>query len=384
MAAIRVEHATKEYPHGVRAVADLSLAVSDGEFLVLMGPSGCGKTTTLRLIAGLEKLTSGNVYLDAQAVDRWPIYKRDVAMVFQRPALYPHLSVRKNLEFGLSMQSHRAGSISDGRALADASGSASLHEIASMLRLEDVLDRWPRELSGGQQQRVALGRAILRRPRALLLDEPLSNLDAGLRQEMRRELHLLHRRLRATMVYVTHDQAEAMTLGDRIALLDKGILQQVGPPETLYQQPVNRLVAASLGSSAMNFLDGRLVGDGSMMTFEADESRLAVPPPRAAQWVTFRGRPLTLGVRTENLLLGDAIQYDEGLTMQVAFVEYHGDHALVGLRRANWNATARVSVQEVSLLPKSREGETRVRVDLAKAHLFDGVSGMALCHPESG
>lgn len=374
MASIRLEHVTKEYATGVRAVADLDLAVSDGELLVLMGPSGCGKTTTLRLVAGLENLTSGRICLNDQAADRWPIHKRDVAMVFQRPALYPHQTVRENLEFGVRMR---------GRA-ASACNGTSLVEVAAMLRLEDVLDRRPRELSGGQQQRVALGRAILRRPRAFLLDEPLSNLDVGLRAEMRRELRLLHRRLRATMVYVTHDQAEAMTLGDRIALLDKGILQQVGPPETLYQRPVNRLVAASLGSPGMNFLDGRLAGEGSQLRFDAPECGLAVPPTVAARWMTFRGRPLTLGVRTENLILGGAIQYDSGMTMQVAFVEYNGDHTIVGFRRANWNMTAKLSVQEASLLPKAGEGQTRVWVDLGKAHLFDGVSGMALCHPESG
>jgi multiple sugar transport system ATP-binding protein len=383
MGAIRLEHLTKDYPNGVRAVADLCLAVSEGELLALVGPSGCGKTTTLRLIAGLETPTSGRIYLDDKAADNWPTHKRDLAMVFQRPALYPHLTVRQNLEFGVRMRGRKARSASKESNLAGAAGYG-LNELAAMLQLENVLDRRPSELSGGQQQRVALGRAILRRPRAYLLDEPLSNLDAALRAEMRRELHLLHRRLRATMVYVTHDQAEAMTLGDRIALLDKGVLQQVGPPATLYQRPANRLVAASLGSTSMSFLDGSLAGDGSQLSFEADDCRVAVPPRLAARWTTFRGRPLTLGVRTENLIVDGGGANDDGLTMQITFVEYLGDQALVGLRRANWNLTAKVNAQEASSLPKPGEGQTVVWVDLTKAHLFDGVSGMALCHPESG
>jgi multiple sugar transport system ATP-binding protein len=383
MASLRLEHLTKDYSNGVRAVADLDFTVSDGELLVLMGPSGCGKTTALRLIAGLEKATSGQIYLDEQAADGWPVHKRELAMVFQRPALYPHLTVRRNLEFGVRMNRRMARGTSKGMSLPRATG-CGVNDVAAMLRIEDVLDRRPRDLSGGQQQRVALGRAILRRPRAFLLDEPLSNLDATLRMEMRRELHLLHRQLRATMIYVTHDQAEAMTLGDRIALLDQGILQQVGPPETLYQRPGNRLVAASLGSPGMSFLDGRLSGDAGQLGFMADDCPLGVPHGLSARWATFCGRPLTLGVRTENLIVESAVTSDEGLTMQVAFVEYHGDHALVGLQRASWKLTARVNVREASSLPKPGEGQIGVQVDLTKAHLFDGVSGMALCHPESG
>ena len=245
MASVSLRDVTKVYAGGVTAVDRVSIDIADGEFLVLVGPSGCGKSTTLRMIAGLEEATSGDLLIAGKRVNDIAPSRRDIAMVFQNYALYPHMTVRKNLEFGLRM-----------RRTPKAERQQRIAEAAAMLGLESLLERKPAELSGGQKQRVALGRAIVRKPAAFLFDEPLSNLDAKLRGEMRREIAALHRRLGATMIYVTHDQVEAMTLGDRLVLMKDGVVQQQGTPLEVYEGPANRFVATFIGSPAMNLFEG--------------------------------------------------------------------------------------------------------------------------------
>jgi multiple sugar transport system ATP-binding protein len=372
MAEIVLERLTKEYGNGICAVRDLSFTAADGELLVLMGPSGCGKTTTLRLIAGLEEPTHGTIRIGGQDATRLPPRKRGVTMVFQRPALYPHLTVRNNLKFGMPWRSRPLG--------------ASIDTTARTLELQDMLDRKPWQLSGGEQQRVALGRALLRQPRAFLLDEPLSNLDARLRADLRRELHLLHRRLQATMIYVTHDQVEAMTLGDRVVILDGGVVQQTDKPSALYKQPRNRFVALSLGSPAMNLLDGEVSGDKDILRFIAQNCSLAVPPEVAERWLVFRGRPLTLGVRPENVRLspGSVLRppgpedSPQSLRMEVVLVEPLGAATLVNLSRGDWRVTKQLTAEP---LPPVEGGFVEVIFDMTKAHLFDRSNGEALWHP---
>jgi len=262
MAAIAFEHVTKRFPDGTLAVDDLSLAIRDGEFMILVGPSGCGKTTALRMIAGLESVSDGEIRIGDRVVNDLEPGARDVAMVFQNYALYPHMSVADNIGFPLRMQDLKKEVI-----------RARVGEAADLLGIGDLLHRKPRELSGGQRQRVAMGRAIIRHPQAFLMDEPLSNLDAQLRVQMRAELVKLHRRLGVTTVYVTHDQTEAMTLGQRVAVLNKGVVQQVATPQQLYHNPANTFVARFIGSPPMNFVRGRLDGDA----VEIGGHRLGLP-----------------------------------------------------------------------------------------------------------
>ncbi len=266
MAAIEFEHVTKRFPDGTVAVDDIELTVADGEFMIFVGPSGCGKTTALRMVAGLEEITSGEIRIGGRVVNDLEPPDRDIAMVFQNYALYPHMSVADNIGFPLRMQRLRKSETSD-----------RVRAVASLLGIDDLLKRKPRELSGGQRQRVAMGRAIIRHPQAFLMDEPLSNLDAKLRVQMRAELVKLHRRLDVTTIYVTHDQTEAMTLGQRVAVLYRGAIQQVDTPQGLYRRPTNTFVASFIGSPPMNFVRGRL-GDrqvdlGDYVIELADELR---------------------------------------------------------------------------------------------------------------
>src|SRR5438046_776110 len=271
MATIKLQDVTKRYPDGFEAVKHMDLEIPDGEFMILVGPSGCGKSTALRMIAGLEDITAGELRIGDQVVnDRTP-KERDIAMVFQNYALYPHMTVRDNLGFGLAI-----------RKQAPAKIEQRVKTVAASLGLDSLLDRKPAQLSGGQRQRVALGRALVREPLAFLFDEPLSNLDAQLRVETRVELARLHRELGATMVYVTHDQSEALTLGDRIAVLKEGVLQQIATPMELYQRPANKFVAGFIGSPAMNFIEGIIQRSGD--------------PGRGAGMCTFKGIDLTLDV----------------------------------------------------------------------------------------
>jgi multiple sugar transport system ATP-binding protein len=296
MAEITLDEVVKVFPDGTEAVRGLSLEVPDGELMVFVGPSGCGKTTALRMIAGLEEITEGEIRIGEQVVNGLPPRERDVAMVFQNYALYPHKTVYENLAFPLKLRGYRRDEI-----------ERQVTRIASLLELEEHLKRRPRQLSGGQRQRVAMGRAIVREPQAFLMDEPLSNLDAKLRASMRAEISLLHKELRVTTVYVTHDQVEAMTLGQRVAVMKKGELQQVGPPQELYRRPINLFVAGFIGSPATNFVEAEVqrVNGRYELTFgnerlAADEAE-ASPNGGGEGLGAYEGRSVIVGMRPEHL-----------------------------------------------------------------------------------
>ncbi|HEX7337730.1 MAG TPA: ABC transporter ATP-binding protein [Gemmatimonadales bacterium] len=340
MASIRLNGVEKVYPNGHVAAKGLDLQILDGEFMVLVGPSGCGKSTALRMIAGLETPTAGQIMIGDQDVTALPPQARDVAMVFQTYALYPHMTVRQNLAFGLRMRGAEP-SVIDRR----------VDEAARALGLEPVLGRKPAQLSGGQRQRVALGRAIVREPKVFLFDEPLSNLDAKLRVETRAELARLHRRLGATVVYVTHDQEEAMTLGSRVAVMLDGFLQQVAPPMELYRQPANRFVAAFVGSPGMNFLPGDIMGGKG--------------PAREPG--------LTLGVRPHDVTIVPTGTGD--LDAWVDVVEPRGSELLVYLRlgaKGDGPELRVVAPPETAIQP---EHTTGVAFDRARLHWFQANGG---------
>jgi ABC-type sugar transport system ATPase subunit len=345
MAELKIVNVGKDRG-AARILGDVSLTVADGELLVLVGPSGCGKSTLLRCIAGLESLSRGAIVMDGVDISAAEPRDRDIAMVFQSYALYPHLSVRDNLAFGLKMRKTPKPEI-----------ARRIGEAAEMLGLTPMLDRRPAQLSGGQRQRVAMGRAVVRRPKVFLFDEPLSNLDASLRGQMRLELMRLHQRLGATMVYVTHDQVEAMTLADRIAVLDQGALMQVGPPSELYQRPANLFVARFIGTPEMNIVDARA----------ATACRLAPPlPPDVA----------SVGVRAEDLRVvvsGLGAAQPGALAAQVDVVEQLGPEALVHLRVEMIELVARVAAADHSGgLAVPRPGErVGLVVDVARLHAFD-------------
>jgi len=313
VAKVVLKQVSKVYPGGVQAVAPMDLAIDHGEFAVLVGPSGCGKSTTLRMVAGLEEATTGEIHIGDRLVNDVEPRDRNIAMVFQSYALYPHMKVRDNLAFGLKMRK-------TGRAEVD----RRVTDAARVLGIEELLERKPRALSGGQRQRVALGRAIVRDPDVFLFDEPLSNLDAKMRVQMRTEIARLHHRLGATMIYVTHDQTEAMTLGQRIVVMKDGLVQQVAPPLELYERPANRFVAGFIGSPAMNFLEGRLVrGEG--LRFVTPDGALGLPagfaPPAA-----LLDTDLVLGVRPEHVTVGGAAAT---ATARVQVIESLGNETLV-------------------------------------------------------
>src|SRR5262249_36927819 len=348
MAEVVLERVSKRYPGGVLALDNLDLTAADGEVLVLVGPSGCGKSTTLRLIAGLELPTAGTVRLDGQVINALPPRKRRVALVFQRPALYPHLTVRQNLAFGLRLASPDGGLL---RGMLAALGLRSaetpadakeISEVARSLGLQPLLDRLPAQLSGGEQQRVALGRALVRRPAAFLLDEPLSNLDVPLRAEMRRELHLLHRRIRATMIYVTHDQIEAMTLGDRVVVLNRGVVQQVARPQVLYENPANRFVAGFIGWPPMNFLEGRFTEVGGDFRFADEGCWFRLPEEARQRWAAYGERAVTLGIRPEDVGLVEPAAETFSPQPETTLIECLGASSLVTLQQGGWQYTAQV------------------------------------------
>jgi ABC-type sugar transport system ATPase subunit len=341
------------------AVHDLDLDIGDGEFVVLVGPSGCGKSTTLRMIAGLESISAGVLYIGDRRVNDIPPKHRDIAMVFQNYALYPHMTAYENMAFALRLR-HLAGVEVDRRVRAS----------AQVLGIEPLLQRRPRQMSGGERQRVALGRAIVRQPQVFLFDEPLSNLDAKLRVQMRREIARLHRQLGATMIYVTHDQVEAMTLGDRIAVLSAGHLQQVASPGTLYAQPANTFVASFIGTPPMNLILGRLLA-GSPPLFEGAEGlRLEVDRSWEGALGGAAERPVILGIRPEELI--PATGPDDGvraIDTRVELVELLGGEALVHLTHGSVELTARLPA------PAPQAGESfRFSVPSAGIHLFDAMT----------
>ncbi|HEY7634162.1 MAG TPA: sn-glycerol-3-phosphate ABC transporter ATP-binding protein UgpC [Gemmatimonadales bacterium] len=350
MASVELQGVTKTYPNGHVAAKGLDLEIRDGEFMVLVGPSGCGKSTALRMIAGLETPTAGRILIGGREVTALPPQERDIAMVFQSYALYPHMSVRQNLGFGLRMRGV------SGQAIAE-----RVTEAARALSLEAVLDRKPAQLSGGQRQRVALGRAIVREPKVFLFDEPLSNLDAKLRVETRAELARLHRRLRATVVYVTHDQEEAMTLGSRVAVMRDGYLQQVAPPMELYRHPANRFVGGFVGSPAMNFLAAQLEPDGSAVV-----NGVRLPAPAAKG--TSSGK-MALGVRPHDISLVASGRGDFDAWVDV--VESRGSELLVYLRLGPDRSGEELRVVAPPEPPLEPERMVGVVLDRARLHWFE-------------
>jgi multiple sugar transport system ATP-binding protein len=379
MAEVVLEGVSKRYPNGVDAVRDLTLTIGDGELVVLVGPSGCGKTTTLRLLAGLEEPTAGTIRIGGRVMNGRPPRERDMAMVFQRPALYPHLTVRENLAFGLALRGGIGRWIFGSRHGAEI--EVRVEQAAQMLQLGGVLDRPPDELSGGQQQRVALGRAVVRRPAAFLLDEPLSNLDARLRSEMRRELHLLHERLHATMIHVTHDQVEALTLGDRVVVLRHGLAEQVDRPLALYMRPANRFVAGFLGWPPMNFLEGELVQEDGGLSFRGRDLALPVPADLASAWQAFCGRALTLGIRPEDLRIADGATPGT-LRFVATLVEPLGGSWVVTLEGGSESAGQdwQVTIPSDGNQMIRERDNVAIAFDLSRAHLFDRTTGVALFH----
>jgi multiple sugar transport system ATP-binding protein len=380
MAEVVLEGLSKVFPNGVRAVSDLNLRIDPGELVVLIGPSGSGKTTTLRLIAGLEEPTSGEICIRGRPVTRLPPRQRGVAMVFQRATVYPHLTVRGNLEFSLRLARaarpprwHRKESRGNRSEPFGATQAADVEETAKLLGLDKVLDRLPTQLSGGQQQRVALGRAIIRRPEVFLLDEPLSQLDAQLRSELRYELHLLQRRLRATMIYVTHDQAEALLLADRVVVLKDGKIEQAGSPRAVYETPRNRFVAGFFGWPPMNFIDGRLAAQGDKLIFSSGPLAWALPPSLAASWRGYGGRSVTLGIRPEDIELKElAPGNTDGFSVVLA--ESLGTESLVTVEQNSCRLTARCRTWQAEPNRKS----TQVNLCMENARLFDSVTGVAM------
>ena len=290
MAQVSVRKVVKAYEGNVQAVKGIDLEIADQEFVVLVGPSGCGKSTTLRMIAGLEEITSGEIWIDGDVVNDVPPRDRDIAMVFQNYALYPHMSVFDNMAFGLKLRKFSKDEI-----------KRRVDDAAKMLDIQMLLQRKPKALSGGQRQRVAMGRAIVRNPKVFLFDEPLSNLDAKLRVQMRTEIKKVHQTIPTTTVYVTHDQIEAMTLADRVVVMNHGVIEQVGPPQELYHHPATRFVAGFIGSPAMNFLPVRLVDDGGLKLQLADGVKLPIPPARVDRYAPYKDRAMTLGLRPEHL-----------------------------------------------------------------------------------
>ena len=360
MAHIVFEQVTKQYENGFVAVKDLNLDIGEDEFLVLVGPSGCGKTTSLRMLAGLESISSGNIYIDGKRVNELSPRERDIAMVFQSYALYPHMSVFENMAFSLQLQGTPKLDI-----------QKRVNAAATQLGIEELLDRKPKQLSGGQRQRVAVGRAIVRDPAAFLMDEPLSNLDAKLRVQARAELSKLHKKLGTTFIYVTHDQVEAMTMGSRIAVMNQGILQQVDTPQTLYDQPNNVFVAGFMGSPSMNFFDATLKPEGDELFIEAGALRLPIPAAQRSRYQPHIGTPVILGIRPENIYnpkFAPPGINPVDIDATVSVVEMMGHEEIVYLTLSDdQEFLARVD-------PRSRftPGETvRVSLDLNRFHLFD-------------
>ncbi len=291
MSSVTFENVTKQYENGYTAVKDLNIQLEDKEFLVLVGPSGCGKTTSLRMLAGLEDISSGSIYIDGQRVNNVTPKDRDIAMVFQSYALYPHMTVADNMGFSLDLKGVPKKEI-----------RKRVEEAGRQLGIEQLLDRKPKQLSGGQRQRVALGRAIVRSPAVFLMDEPLSNLDAKLRVQARAELSQLHKKVGTTFVYVTHDQAEAMTMGTRIAVMNGGILQQIDTPQSVYENPNNIFVAGFLGSPSMNFFDAQLLSSNGELIIKTDGGiSVPIPASRLQRYQEFAGRPVVFGIRPEGI-----------------------------------------------------------------------------------
>jgi len=360
MAAVSIA-AVEKYFGGTHVIRGVDVAIADGEFCVLVGPSGCGKSTLLRMIAGLEEITKGEISIGGRVVNRVPPKERDIAMVFQNYALYPHMTVRDNMSFALMLAKKSKDEI-----------TRHVAKAADILGLEPYLDRYPRQLSGGQRQRVAMGRAIVRMPQVFLFDEPLSNLDAKLRVQMRAEIKELHQRLATTSIYVTHDQIEAMTMADKIVVMKDGLVEQIGDPLSLYDAPVNTFVAGFIGSPAMNMIPGIVRANGAGATVEFGDNA-TLPVPRGARAAD--GQEVLYGMRPEHCTLADS----GGIPADVVVVEPTG---------ADTQLYCRFNGQELTSLVRDRVScragdSVRLKPDLGRAHLFDRASGLSLAGPST-
>jgi multiple sugar transport system ATP-binding protein len=363
MAQVLLKDLNKKYDD-VHAVKDVNLHIRDKEFMVLVGPSGCGKSTTLRMVAGLEEITGGEIVIGERVVNDLPPKDRDIAMVFQNYALYPHMTVYDNMAFGLKMRKFPKAEI-----------QKRVQDAAEILGIQELLKRKPRQLSGGQRQRVAVGRAIVRHPQVFLFDEPLSNLDAKLRVQMRVELKRLHDRLETTAIYVTHDQVEAMTLGDRVVVMKDGWIQQVGEPMELYGKPANRFVAGFIGSPAMNFADVTINETGSTLVAEATGFRIHVPAHQHASLKAYKGQRVTLGIRPEDLhVAGGADSPNHTIDTVVDVVEPLGSEILLDVKSGTTTLVARV---EPTVRAKIHE-PVRLAMNPERLHFFDPKTEQAL------
>jgi len=360
MAKVTFKNVNKIYPGGIKAVVDFNLEIQDKEFIVLVGPSGCGKSTTLRMVAGLEDITSGELYIGDRLVNDVSPKDRDIAMVFQNYALYPHMSVYDNMAFGLKLRKTPRAEI-----------DRRVKEAAAILGIEELLNRKPKALSGGQRQRVALGRAIVREPKVFLMDEPLSNLDAKLRVQMRAEIAKLHDRLQTTFIYVTHDQTEAMTMGSRIVVMKDGYIQQVDTPQKIYDCPVNTFVAGFIGSPQMNFIDGILLTENDKAYMKFNDLKLSIPEGVTKKIdPSYFGKEVIFGIRPEDIHNEAAfLNYytEQCFNTKVEVVEHLGSETFLYLSLGKISLTARVDPS-----CNVRVGDTiKVGFDMNKLHLFD-------------
>ncbi len=370
MASLSLKNIYKRYPNGFEAVKDFNLEIEDKEFVIFVGPSGCGKSTTLRMIAGLEEITEGTLEIDGRKVNDVEPKDRDIAMVFQNYALYPHMTVYDNMAFGLKLRKVPKDEI-----------DKMVREAAKILDLEALLDRKPKALSGGQRQRVAMGRAIVRNPKVFLMDEPLSNLDAKLRGQMRIEISKLHQRLGTTIIYVTHDQTEAMTLGTRIVVMSAGVVQQVDTPQVLYDTPCNLFVAGFIGSPQMNFLDATCTIEGEKAVLDLGESKVTLTGEKAKKLADggYNGKTVVLGIRPEDVHDEEeflAKSADTIIESTVRVYEMLGAEVYLYFDYAGASMTARVNPKTTA-----RTGDrVKFALDASKIHLFDKETEMAIAH----
>jgi multiple sugar transport system ATP-binding protein len=350
------KHFVSKYSTEVIAVKDFNLEIEDKEFVVFVGPSGCGKTTTLRMIAGLEEITEGKIYIGDRLINRIPAKDRDIAMVFQNYALYPHMTVYDNLAFSLEMRKFSKEEINQ-----------RVREAADLLEISELLQRKPKQLSGGQRQRVAVGRTIVRKPRVFLFDEPLSNLDAKLRVQMRGELKKLHERLSSTIIYVTHDQVEAMTMGDRIVVMKDGLIQQVGRPLDLYFHPANKFVAGFIGSPSMNFIETQIVGSDNKLFVQADGFRLRIPEEKAQNLEKYVHKKVIFGIRPQDLSKASASIEGETIEAFVEIIEPIGNEIYLDVTSGRDPLIASVDPKTKVILRQN----ILLQANLENIHLFD-------------
>ena len=368
MADLQLKNIYKRYPNGFVGASDLCLDIADKEFIILVGPSGCGKSTTLRMIAGLEEISEGELYIDGKLVNDVPPKDRDIAMVFQNYALYPHMTVFDNMAFALKLRKTPKDEI-----------KKRVHEAAKILEIEQLLDRKPAALSGGQRQRVAMGRALVRSPKVFLMDEPLSNLDAKLRVAMRTEIKKLHHKLQTTFIYVTHDQTEAMTMGTRIVVLKDGFIQQVDSPTKLYSEPCNLFVAGFIGSPQMNFIDAEISEENGAIYATFGENKIRIPEDKVAPLKAYVGKTVVIGIRPEDIHDDEAFiaaKPDSVCKAHVEVTELLGSETYLYLNIAGKQFTARVNQRSTAQIGD----DIKVAFETNKLHVFDKETEFAIVH----